>query len=243
MKRILGHGDDLLWVLVAVLDAVASTHAFRTAAVVGQKQDERVVVLARILERLHHAAHALIHVVDHGGVSLHQANFPFLILGIGPWGGLGVARCHFPLGIDKTHLELPRMARLAQGVPALVVLALVPGNVLGQRVHGPVGSGVGDVDEEGIVALVLLDVARGVVADGVGIIKLVGLVFLVREWRDLRVFARERVGIKEAASAMDGAVKAVKAALTRPVVLGAIRANMRCHVPFAGHVGGVIGSF
>ena len=101
--------------------------------------------------------------------------------------------------------------------------------------------GVSHVDKEGVVAFVFLDVSHGMVADGVGVIIFVGLVALVSQWRHLRVFARERIGIKETARTVDRAVKAIEAALAWPVVFRPFRFHVRRHVPFARHVGGVSG--
>ena len=73
MQVALAHGFELLGILIAVLNAVASAHALGAAAVVSKKQDQRVVILASGLEGIHHAAHAGIHVGHHGGVSFHEA--------------------------------------------------------------------------------------------------------------------------------------------------------------------------
>ena len=92
-----------------------------------------------------------------------------------------------------------------------------------------------------MIALVFLDVTHGVIADGVGVIIVVGLVSLIGEGRYLGVLARERVGIKETAGAVDSAVEAVESALAWPVVFRPLRFYMRRNVPFPRHVGGVSG--
>ena len=239
----LAHGFELLGILITVLNAVASAHALGAAAVVSKKQDQRVVILAGGLEGIHHAAHAGIHVGHHGGVSFHEAQFPCLVLGVGPRGCLAVARRIFPFRIDQPHLQLARIPLLAHGVPALVVKALVGGDLLFGGMHRPMRRGIGHVQEERLIALVFLDVTHGVVADGVGVIILVGLVPCISERRHLGVLTRERVGIKETTCTVDGPVETVKTALAGPVVFWPLRFYMRRDVPFTGHVGGVAGRF
>ena len=65
------HWLELIGVLVAILDAVPSAHAFGAAAVIGEEENQRVVVLAGGLEGIDHAAHAGVHVRDHGGIGFH----------------------------------------------------------------------------------------------------------------------------------------------------------------------------
>ncbi len=99
--------------------------------------------------------------------------------------------------------------------------------------------GVGHVNEKRLVTFVFANVTRGVVADGVGIIKLIRFVSLIRERRNLRVLARERVGIKKTARAVDGSIKAIEPPLARPIIFWAVGTGVRGHVPFAGHISGV----
>ncbi len=192
------------------------------------------VELAGAPQRLDDAADALVHAVDLRGVDLHAAQQPRLVLGLRPRRLRRVAVGELPRLVQDAPLDELVEALRAQRVPALVEAALVLRDVLVVRVQRPVRRGVGDVVEErrpGGLALVLLDVGDGLVADRVGVEEgVVGLRLVL----DVLVAARERIGIVEAARADDGAEELVEAALQRPGVGGFGQAAR--DVPLAAHV-------
>ena len=105
--------------------------------------------------------------------------------------------------------------------------------------HRPVRSGVGHVEKHWLIRRlfrVFLKKHHRVVADGVGVIVGLGLIFLVIHRRDKAVCTAQGGRIIETTRANDGAVKFFKAALQRPVVLGTLRLRVLGHVPLAAHV-------
>ena len=221
---------------------LAATEAFGAAAVVLEEEDEGVIELIVVCERLDDAANALVHVVDHGGVNFHAGGFPFLEFDLVP---IADGAGNGPVGIDEAELFHLLEAGFVNGRVAVVVLPFILRDVLGESVHGPVGGGVGDVVEEGFFGVLFemgFEVFDGVVGDGVGVIPgSFGLVFGVVFGRDLGVVAGEGVGVEEGAGAVDGAEEFIEAALEGPVVLFVVGHHFRGDVPFSGHVGAVSG--
>ncbi len=88
--------------------------------------DERVVELAQLVDRIDHAAHLVVGVRERGGVDLHHVGGDLLVVGVervprrNAGGALGELRAR---GHDA-ELLLPRERLLAHLVPALVELAL-----------------------------------------------------------------------------------------------------------------------
>ena len=87
--------------------------------------------------------------------------------------------------------------------------------------HGPVGAGVGDVEEKGlirclIVATVIADKSDRIVIDGVSVVEGFGLIAGIIFGSDVGIASAEGGGIIETACSCYGAVKAVKAPLHRP---------------------------
>ncbi|MBA7659634.1 hypothetical protein ES703_67619 [subsurface metagenome] len=103
--------------------------------------------------------------------------------------------------------------------------------------HRPVRRRVGDIHKERFIRAVLTNEFDGVVADGVGVIK----VITIRRY--LCIVTSQRARIVEAAGAVNSSEEAVEPALARPVVLRAIRPAVSGHVPLAGHVRTVTGLF
>ena len=137
------HRFQLVRVLVLVLDALAPAHALGATSVVGEEKDQGVVEHLSFLQCPDDPSEPLVEPVDHRGVSLHQADLPFLVRGVLP--GDPVPRGQFPFLVDQAHFQLALVACFSHHFPALVVTALVLGHVLGKRVHRPVGRCVGDV--------------------------------------------------------------------------------------------------
>lgn len=220
-----------------------AAHGFGATAVILQEKDERVVVDLLAFQFSDHAAYALVHAINHCGIDFHTAGFERLVLHIAPFLGLWG---EIPFRVDDAELFQAFPAHVAGGLVAAVVFAFVFGDVGFLGVHGPVGGGVGEVDEERLVLMLLgvvSDEARGVICERVRVVILLGLVILVRVGGDELVIADEGVGVVEAASAVDGAVEALEAALQRPVVFVGIGLGsfVRRDVPFAGHVGVIPG--
>ena len=132
----------------------------RAGAVVGQEDDQGVLELAGLLERLNDAADALVHAVDLRRIDLHAAQQPFAMLRLGPRRLGRIAVGQPPGGMDDAVLHQAREPLLAQPVPARVEPALVFGDVLLVRVQRPVRSRVGDVLEERRFGMILAR-ARG----------------------------------------------------------------------------------
>ena len=239
LEGVLGHWLQLVGFLVAVLGAGTASHALGAATVVGEKENKGVVELLAFLEGGDDGAHALVEPVHHGCVNLHVAEVPFLVWGVCPLWSFGVARSNFPILVHQPHLDLTFVTGLTHDVPTLVVLSFVLGDVFWKSMHRPVGCCVGNVHEERLFTFVFSDVAGGVIVYGVGVVELLGLVFLVRQGRDEGVFTSERIRVEEAPGPVDGAVETVEAALARPVVGGGSGSYMGGDVPLARHVGGV----
>ena len=112
------------------------------ATVVGQEQKERVVVLAKLAQPVHDTAHALVNAVNLRGIDSHSQVFPVLMAHIVPVWGVLITGAYLPLLVQQSHAFLGLVARGALGVPALAERALVLGDVLFQRVQGPVWCGI-----------------------------------------------------------------------------------------------------
>lgn len=218
---------------------------FGAATIVLEVEDEGVLELAVAFESIDQAADALVHAVEHCGIDLHAAGLPGFVFDCIPiffewWDG--------PMVGYETELPHFFDASLADRAIAEIVAAFVFGDVGRFGVHGPVGGGVGDVEEKGLVRLVLMvlgDEACGVVVDGVGVVIEVGLVVWICVGGDEGVVADEGVGIVKAACAVDGAVEAIESALQGPIVAigGGVGASFLGDVPFADHVGSVASGF
>ena len=115
--------------------------------------------------------------------------------------------------------------------------------------HWPVWGCVSHIHKEGIdivVARMFADESRSVVRNGIGVVKLLGLVFRIGEWCNQRVVANQGVGIEEAAGTMNRSVEPVKAALQWPITsrfirLWVIRLWVRFlgDVPLASHISAI----
>ncbi len=105
------------------------------------------------LELVEDPADALIHAVDHRGVDSHPGRLPFLVSLITPGTSAGVARGERPGAVYQAKLHLPFMPAPTEFIPADRVLVAIPCDVLLQGVHRPMWRGVGEIEEEGGVAL------------------------------------------------------------------------------------------
>ena len=215
MEVVRPHGlEDLVLDLVGVgLPAIT----LGATSVVLEIDEQRVLQSALPFQLRGDAPDAPIHGLDHRGIDLHALDFPLAVLDGIP---LAHGGRHFPAGIEHAEFPCPFEPRLPDGVVAGGVAALVAGDVLRQRVHGPVRAGVGDVEEErllGMVLGVILHELHRVVADGIGVVILLRLVVRIVERGDELVVAAKRGRIVKTPRAGDRAVEAVKAALHGPV--------------------------
>ncbi len=191
---------------------------------------------ALLLELGDDTPHAAVHDFDLSGVDFHAPLLPLLVLRLPPRRHPGIAGRERPTVFDEPHADHPCVALPAERVPARGVAALIAGNVFLRRVQRPVRRGESHVEEERILpAAVAVDVADGVIGDGVGVVE-------VRRIRlDQLVVAGESDGVPVAAGPVDGAEVVVEAALAGPVVFVALAD--RGHMPLAAHERRVTGGF
>ena len=186
--------------------------------VAGDVDDERVVELTQLLDRLQHAADVVVGLLQEPGVHLHHAGKESLLLG-----GKGVPRLHAggagrELRVSRydTQLLLPREYLLADFVPALVELPLVLLDPLLLRVVRGVRGARGVVDEERLVrrhGLLHLDPMRCLV--GQVVVEVVIRVADVRVDR-LGAFDDRRAPLVRVAA--DEAIEMVESEARRPAV-------------------------
>ena len=145
-------------------------------------------------------------------------------------------------GIEEAQAVQLLVTILAQGIPTVAIGAFVFGDILGPGVQGPMRRGIGEVQEERrAVVMRLINHANGFVADGIGVIKVSGIIGY-----ELAVFD-QRVGMEEAAGAGQGAEEAIEAALSRYGMFGSAgtpafrlaRRQESADVPLARHHGAV----
>lgn len=120
-------------------------------SVVGAEEEEGVVPLFGFLEMGDEAADVLVEDVNHSGVNLHAAGFPFFVLGGEgiPGGDVVGAGGEFPFLRKELAGALFLVALFAEDIPAGVVAALVFGDGPPGSLEGVVGGVEGEVEEEG----------------------------------------------------------------------------------------------
>src|SRR5665213_1107518 len=208
--------------MVLPCDASVAADGFVVAAVVFHVHHQRVVVFAVVLERLHDPADTLIHVVNHGGVYLHASRLALLVWHFVPFAPF---RAEVPFRIVQPHLLEPLEAGFSDGLIAAIVFPLVFGNVLFQRLHGPMSGRVGNIEEKRLIGMgmaMIPDEPAGMIAQRVGIVIRLRLIVWIAKRADRRIVLAEHAGIEKVSAADDGAVEARKAALHWPVVFGAV---------------------
>ena len=196
---------------------------FSVAAVVLHEHDQRVVILAIFPECVDDAPDALIHVIDHRSIDFHAARFPFLILHFIPITG---HRTQFPLPMNQAERFHFFKPRFSDRLIAAIVFSLVFGDVLFQRMHRPVGSGVGDIHEKRLVwigRLLLINILAGVITQRIGVVIGLGLILRIIETTDELIVPHQRARIKKTACSLQRAIVMFKPALHRPIVIRRIR--------------------
>ena len=144
--------------LNAVEEGVLVEHAVRAALGAGSVvaedvEDERVVELAHLFERLKEAADFVVAVFAEGGVDLHLMGEEFFLVrveGVPILDGLGLG-CEFGAGGNDAELDLASERLFAEFVPALIELAFVFGDPLFGHVVRSMRCSRSEVDEEGFV--------------------------------------------------------------------------------------------
>ena len=153
-------GADPSHVLVAVVETfrkpclvvIHFTDSIPLGAIVGEKQNHRVIVLSVLAEVVEQAADALVEMLHHRGIDLHSACLDLLFLlrqrlpGSHPPKPLG-RRC---AGRNDALLHEVLDSSFSQHVVALVVDASVPVEVVVRGLEGPVRRRIGCIDEKGL---------------------------------------------------------------------------------------------
>ena len=225
--------------LVATRDEVRSAPvAFRATAVVLEIKNQRVLELPLRLQLSNDASDALVHAVQLRGIDLHAAALERLVLRVVPLVG---RRRRGPPVVEQAQLLQLHSPRRAHWFVAPVVATIVFRDVRILRVQRPVRSGERGVEEERLRPLltpVLTDELHRLVCDGIGVVKLLGLIPRVIRDRDDGVVAHERTRIEVTARAVNRPVETIKSALQRPVVCvrERLRRLARRHVPLAHRV-------
>ena len=169
------------------------------AVVAPDPDDQRVVELAKFVDRIDHPADVVVGVLGIAGVDLHLAGVERLqpVGHVLPrWERL-VARGQLRVGGDDAELLLTSEDLLAQPVPALVELALVPVRPLLRDVMRRVAATGRVVDEERLASILGADPVQpldGLVRHGVGeVVRVLLVVELGGRADDLLVLGQARV--------------------------------------------------
>ncbi len=164
-------------------------------------------------------ADSAIHPVDLCGVCLHPPQLPGLVLRVLPGGLARIALAERRVLLQQARRDHPRQAPFSQLVPAIVVPAVVGGDVLLVRVQRPVRRSERRVQEERPVAVVpdvLADELRALVGDRVGVEERVVLDLILRAF----LATHQRLGLVVAAAADQRAEEPVEPAARRPSIVG-----------------------
>ena len=231
------HGlEDLILDLVCVgLPAIT----LGATAVVLKINEQRVLQSALPFQLRGDAPDAPIHGLDHRGIHLHALDFPLAVLNGVP---LAHGGRHFPAGIKYAEFPRPFEPGLADDIVTGVVAALAAGDVLRQRMHGPVGARVGDIEEERFLRMfpgVILHELHRVVADGIRVIKLLRLVLRIVQRGNKLVVSTKGGRIVKTPRTGDRAVEPIEAALDWPVGVIRLQTLGRSDMPLASHVGAI----
>jgi hypothetical protein len=229
--------------LVAFLDivefAAPEDAAFLAGAVIGEEEDEGILVGAGFFKKGDEFPNILIDAIDHGGVDGHlDIHFVALFLVEGmPLGDGGGARGEQSVFAEETEFFLFLEALFAEFVPADFVFAAVFGDIVFEGLEGPVRGGVGEVEKGGAILIYLFFFEKldGVVGVGVGGVEC----FVGGAFRGIDIFvagghAAGVFRVEEAGGTGDAAVEFFEAALEGPAIFVVV-----AEVPLSGHEGGV----
>ena len=215
----------------------AERAALAAGAVVGEQDDDGVVEQLHPLEAVHEPPDLVVGVLEERGERLLEAGGQATLrLGqLVPRLDAGVAGREVGAGRDHAELLLAGEPAAPRLVPAVVVAAPVPGEVLGRRLVRSVGRSQGEVGEErpiGSDRHRVVDELEGPVDQVLG-----EVVALLRRARRVDpVVVVGEVGGELVGLAVEEAVEAVEAPLERPAVdtgpaAEASSIGQRCHLP------------
>ena len=178
----------------------AGDRALHTGAVIPpDPDDQRVVQLAELVDRVDDPADVVVGVLGVPGVDLHLAGVVGLefVRDVVPGGERLVPRRQLRVGGDHAEFLLPGEDLLAQPVPPLVELALVLVRPLGRHVVRGVAAPGGEVGEERLVSVLRPDPVEpfdGLVGHGIGqVVRVLGVVEAFRGADDLLVLGQAGV--------------------------------------------------
>ena len=128
------------------------THPFSTSTVVLHVQDQRILKGTLAFELLDDPADPLIHPIDHRGVDFHARRFPSFVLDTIP--------IPDPFGQDHALCIEPQFdslfeSSLSNRFVTGIITASIARDILGERMHRPMSSGVGDVQKKRFLRVLL----------------------------------------------------------------------------------------
>ena len=136
--------------------------------VVDGEESERVVQLPGLAQVIDDLSDDPVHDGHLGGIHLHPALLPSLVLFILPRGDVCMAGGELDLGADDPEFLHPLEPLPAQLIPTCGELPLVFLDFAGGGMEGPMGGGEGKVEEKGFVLGRLLEEGDSLLADRIG---------------------------------------------------------------------------
>ena len=235
--HLVGERDAVLHRQLVERTGDGSLHA--RAVVAPDPDDQGVVELAELLDRVDHPADVVVGVLGVPGVDLHLAGVERLqpVGHVVPCRERLVAGGQLGVGGDDAELLLTSEGLLTKLVPSLVELALVLVGPLLVHVMRSVAAAGRVVDEERLASVLRADPVEPLDgAVGHGVREVVRIVFVVERFRrpdDLLVLGQARVPLARAAA--EDPVEVVEAPAVRPAVERSCRALLpiRREVPLA----------
>ncbi|OQB97472.1 MAG: hypothetical protein BWX80_04121 [Candidatus Hydrogenedentes bacterium ADurb.Bin101] len=154
-------------------EVLAQCARFRTRAIVGQKQDQRVLEAAHSFQLVHQPADISVHAVHLRRINRHlQVHFiPLRVTESGPLRRFGVGWRQRPCRVNQAKLFHPLVTVRTQCRPAVPVAAPVPGDIRLVGVQRPVRRVIGEVQEERRILRVRFEHGQGAVRKNVRCIK------------------------------------------------------------------------
>ena len=233
---------------------VADVVVLAGCPVIRREDDDGVIEDATALQFVYDAPDVLVHTVDHCSVHLHVGRLEGLVGLVLPRTARGIGGNGRLVGVNDAQLHHLLIAALSQDVPAIVIHALVFGNVLRLCLYGPMRFLEGHVHKEGIaVGRHLVHHVDGLVCHKVGIVEVAGDAL----GEDGLFVVYKREGVEVVGDAPDSAPVLVEAPVTgigvdgcERTVIERVLVRQPCHlvgivadalsqgeVPLAAHAG------
>ena len=213
-------------------------HELGTPTIVGQEQDQGVIKLTQPFERIHQRANGLVHPIYHSGIGSHLTGLPIFVLFICPAVDAFVTGRDVPSALEDPlpiHFFVSRSTNM---IPALVIHAIIFGDVFGMRMKWPMRCRVGEIEEERLFIFNrAFDHPDCLVRDRVREVEIIGDCF------NATVIFEHVVGREEMRGSIHDPIEMIKAALTgggmlyisnAPTVIVA-GLEITSHMPFARH--------